>query len=114
MRTIVIVTGLLVSAAALAQQGSGDRDNDRHSDRPVHRHHHDNGTQPTVPRSYVPKAGAPDPYAPKAGAPDPYAPRAGAPDPYSSRGGDPNPYATKAGDPNAGQIQPATGGTRRR
>jgi hypothetical protein len=103
MKTIVIAIGLLVSAAALAQQG-GDRDNDRRSDLQVHRHHHDNGTQPTVPRSYVPKAGAPDPYAPKVGAPDPYA----------TRGGDPNPYATKAGDPNAGQIQPPTGGTRRR
>jgi len=87
MKTIAILAGLLFSTSVLSQQGGVNRDPDRDNDRRVH--HRDHGTYTTVPRSYVPRVGAPDPYAPIVGAPDPYATKAGAPNPYATRGGDP-------------------------
>ncbi len=127
MKVLVAAAGLLVSAAALAQQDGRD------SDRRVDRRDYDTypAVQPSyaplragdpdpyapkvgVPNPYAPKVGAPDPYAPRVGAPDSYAPKVGVPNPYAPKVGAPNPYAPKVGDPNEGRIQSETGGGAKR
>jgi hypothetical protein len=101
---IAFAAGVLLSAAALAQQDA--RDSDRYG------RHHRSHQKIQAPVS-APRAGDPDPYAPKAGAPDPYALRVGAPNPYATRGGDPNPYATRGGDPVPALPGPGAGAHRR-